>query len=205
MINHIGFIDFENITKIDLEKINGKTKLIIVVGSKQTRKAAVYSHEAIDRASSVELIKVKGQGANALDFYIAYYLGKLINQSINVKYSIFSNDKGYDPLVEHLSEEGINIKRVSMESKSKTTKGKTAVRKTTESKKTGISPYEKALKKITEMPGKNRPKKMIRLRAYIKTALGNRNTDKEIDAIISELVEKKKISINGEKVKLNID
>jgi hypothetical protein len=53
--------------------------------------------------SSIELIKVNGQGPNALDIFIAFYLGKYFNSIKNSEIIIFSKDSDYDQLIKHLT------------------------------------------------------------------------------------------------------
>lgn len=206
MIEKIVFIDYENITRIDFSEIDGKTKLFLMVGNSQTKKAATYSHQAIDAASSVELVKVRGTGSNALDFHIAYYLGKLIDLNNNIKFIIFSNDKGYDPLIKHLTEEGIKIKRISVDNeveKKKEKESSVIVKQVKKPSKNSL--YDKAYTIIKEMPKKNRPKKVVGFKSYIKIALGNKNSDVEIDEIFDEFIKNNIVIIlENQKIQISV-
>ena len=51
-------------------------------------------------------IDIEGQGKNALDFHIAYYLGEYLTRSPQSACVILSKDKGFDPLVKHLVARG---------------------------------------------------------------------------------------------------
>jgi hypothetical protein len=105
------FIDFENIQKIDISLINEKTKVFVMVGLDQDNKAFEYAEKIFNNISTIELIKVNGRGSNALDFFIAFYLGIHFESIKEAEIIIFSNDKGYDPLIKHLDDYGISIRR----------------------------------------------------------------------------------------------
>jgi hypothetical protein len=61
----------------------------------------------------LEWIKISGQGKNALDFHIAFYLGQELTASPNSDFVILSRDTGFDPLVRHLHGRGYACRRVS--------------------------------------------------------------------------------------------
>ena len=49
--------------------------------------------------------------ASALDFHIAYYLGKLSAAHPDAYFHIVSKDKGFDPLIKHLKDQKIFCSR----------------------------------------------------------------------------------------------
>ena len=46
--------------------------------------------------------EISGTGPNALDFHIAYYIGRLSVEEPGAFFHIVSRDKGFDPLIKHL-------------------------------------------------------------------------------------------------------
>ena len=50
---------------------------------------------------------MSGNGPNALDFHIAYYIGRLATSNTNCFFHIISKDTGFDPLIAHLKEQKI--------------------------------------------------------------------------------------------------
>ena len=52
--------------------------------------------------NKAEYIKISGNGPNALDFHIAYYIGQLATHDSSAYFQIISKDKGFDPLIQHL-------------------------------------------------------------------------------------------------------
>jgi hypothetical protein len=68
--------------------------------------AAVHS-----LGSRARYIQMSGSGRNALDFHIACYLGQLTVQHPDAHFTIISKDAGYDPIISHLKQQGIRVKR----------------------------------------------------------------------------------------------
>ena len=56
-------------------------------------------------------IVVSGNGRNALDFHIAFYLGDLANKDREGFFHLISKDTGFDPLLAHLKSRGIRAQR----------------------------------------------------------------------------------------------
>lgn len=49
-----------------------------------------------------EYIQIDSHGKNALDFHIAFYIGRLATESPGAFFHIISGDTGFDPLIRHL-------------------------------------------------------------------------------------------------------
>jgi hypothetical protein len=47
----------------------------------------------------VEYVQMDGNGTNALDFHIAYYIGRLAAEYPDAYFHIISKDTGFDPLI----------------------------------------------------------------------------------------------------------
>lgn len=59
----------------------------------------------------MQLVRVTTVGKNALDFTLAYYLGRAVLAAPTVHCHIVSRDKGYDALIEHLHSQRIQVRR----------------------------------------------------------------------------------------------
>ncbi len=60
----------------------------------------------------VQYVRISGNGPNALDFHIAYYIGHLFSQDEKAYFHIISKDTGFDPLIDHLTKvREIDVKR----------------------------------------------------------------------------------------------
>jgi len=54
-----------------------------------------------------EYVKISGVGPNALDFHIAFYIGRLSCGEPDAFFHIISKDSGFDPLIQHLKDQKI--------------------------------------------------------------------------------------------------
>lgn len=61
----------------------------------------------------LEWIEISGQGPNALDFHIAFYLGEELARHPDSKCVVLSRDTGFDPLIRHLLALGRTCRRAS--------------------------------------------------------------------------------------------
>ena len=106
-------IDFENVQPDSLEQLDRDYfKLLVFVGASQEKvpfDMAASLHRFGDR---MEYIKISGNGPNALDFHIAYYIGRLAAADPAAYFHIISKDAGFDPLIEHLRAKKVNARRV---------------------------------------------------------------------------------------------
>src|SRR4030065_289650 len=59
----------------------------------------------------VEYIQIDGNGKNALDFHIAYYIGRLAAEIPDAYFHVISKDTGFDPLIKHLKAQKIVCRR----------------------------------------------------------------------------------------------
>jgi hypothetical protein len=62
---------------------------------------------------NAEYIKIAGNGSNALDFHIAYYIGDIAAKDPTAYFHTVSKDSGFDPLIQHLKAKKIFAYRVS--------------------------------------------------------------------------------------------
>lgn len=115
MKKNIYFLDFENLqsTESELENILDDTcEIYLFHGAHQNNFPAFWVKTAIELGQRLHIVQLKESANNALDFLIAYYIGKLSHEA-DYAFHIISNDKGYDPLIDHLTEQGRNIDRIS--------------------------------------------------------------------------------------------
>jgi hypothetical protein len=111
MSKKLLLVDYENVHKIDLSLLDESYSAIIFVGAKQNPpKAAVRSSTAY-RFQRVDFQKIEGSGKNALDFHIAYHLGRIVETSPETECIVLSKDKGFDPLLAHINKAGFTCSR----------------------------------------------------------------------------------------------
>lgn len=105
-------IDYENIqpesfTGLDADHF----KVLLFVGANQA-KVTFEVAEAMQRLGSrAQYVKIAGNGSNALDFHIAFYIGHLSANDPTGYFHIISKDSGFDPLVQHLRTKRVSIVR----------------------------------------------------------------------------------------------
>jgi hypothetical protein len=106
-------IDYENVQPTDLTALDQEYfKIKIFVGANQSKLSFDVIAALQRMGSRAEYIKISGNGPNALDFHIAFYVGVLATTDPGAYFHIISNDAGFDPLIQHLREKKISIGRV---------------------------------------------------------------------------------------------
>ena len=110
-INYV-LIDLENVQPASLAGLDAEFfKVLIFVGASQTKISFELASVAQRLGERATYIKISGNGSNALDFHIAYYIGKLAQQDPTAYFHIISKDTGFDPLVQHLKSQKIGVTR----------------------------------------------------------------------------------------------
>ena len=71
----------------------------------------VAGHQQIYGPERVTRVPRTGAGRNALDFQLAYYVGYISARQPEGRFVVVSNDKGYEPMLEHATELGFDAQR----------------------------------------------------------------------------------------------
>lgn len=110
----ILFIDLENIIQFNLDNIDmTTTKVYIFVGKNQKKIPIELVTQTQRFGDSLEWIKIEGQGKNALDFHIVYFLGELNQKSQqDIQFIILSRDTGFDSLITYINKSGRKCIRI---------------------------------------------------------------------------------------------
>lgn len=113
MVNTLLLLDYENVPKVDLSVLDEGYRAVIFVGRNQEPPKAFKSKQTAHRFVRVDFQKIEGSGKNALDFHIAFHLGRLFETSPSTECVVIAGDKGYDPLLAHLNKSGMKCRRVA--------------------------------------------------------------------------------------------
>jgi hypothetical protein len=113
MTGRVLFVDLENVQKIDLARVPDDARVMIFYGITQKKLPEELVVQAQPLGTRLKWIKISGQGPNALDFHIAFYLGQELTIDPTSECAILSRDTGFDPLVRHLQTLGRTCRRVS--------------------------------------------------------------------------------------------
>ena len=101
-------IDYENVQPAALSVLEKEHfKVIVFVGASQTKVAFDIAAQLQRLGPSASYVKISGNGPNALDFHIAYYIGQLAAAEPDAFFHIISKDTGFDPLITHLKSKKI--------------------------------------------------------------------------------------------------
>ena len=97
-------IDYENVQPEVLPGLDADHfKVLLFVGANQAKLSFDIVSAMQRLGTRAEYIKIAGNGSNALDFHIAFYIGHLAAQDQTGYFHIISKDTGFDPLIQHLS------------------------------------------------------------------------------------------------------
>ena len=111
---HYVLIDFENVQVKSLALLKGERfKVKVFLGPKNTKlpvDLVLAMHELGEHA---DYIMLGVSGANALDFHITYYLGKLTAEAPDGHFHIISKDTGFDSLIRHVNSKNLHCQRAA--------------------------------------------------------------------------------------------
>lgn len=103
MRTNVVLIDFESVQPESLAVLeHDHFKVLVFVGATQTKIPFELATALQRMGPNGEYIKIAGNGKNALDFHIAFYIGQLAAADPSAYFHIISKDSGFDPLVQHL-------------------------------------------------------------------------------------------------------
>jgi hypothetical protein len=141
--------------------------------------------------TNASYIKISGNGSNALDFHIAFYVGQLSAAEPDAYFHIISKDTGFDPLITHLKSKKIFASRSKdvME---------IPIVKAANSK----TPAEKQAVVLANLKqrGSSKPRTVKTLSSTISSLFQKTLTNKEVEAILKGMQEQGFISISDTKV-----
>src|SRR5688572_22635004 len=110
-LNHV-FVDYENVQAIDLSVLRSKgVTFTLLVGPQKKNLDLELVEQLFAHAASVELVRLASSGKNALDFTLAYYIGRAVAADPKGFFHIISKDAGYDPMIKHLQSRHLRVRR----------------------------------------------------------------------------------------------
>lgn len=101
-------IDFESVQPTSLAALeHDHFKVYVFVGASKTKVPFEVAASLQRMGNNAEYVKISGNGKNALDFHIAFYVGQLAVQDPTAFFHIISADTGFDPLIQYLKSKKI--------------------------------------------------------------------------------------------------
>ena len=185
-------IDFESVQPTSLAVLeHDHFKLIVFVGSSQA-KVPFETAAALQRMGSrAEYVRIDGNGPNALDFHIAFYIGQIAAAEPGAFFHIISKDKGFDPLIKHLKSRKIYSRRAEDIADIPAVKASNVK-----------SPGERAvlvIKKLEQMKA-TKPRTVKTLGTTIASVFQNQLSSAEIEAAIEDLCKRGLVLVTGTRV-----
>jgi hypothetical protein len=174
-------VDYENVQQVELAGLDDSFQVIIFVGADQKSVPFDLVTKAQKLGNRVEWQKITGNGSNALDFFIACQLGRELEKSPRPECTVLSKDKGFDPLLRYLNDNGLKCKRINSLAE---IHHKAAAATPT--------PEEPKLRRVIEVLGKSekraRPRKRKTLSQCISAMFQKKIHQQEVDRIINVML-----------------
>ncbi len=205
-INHV-LIDYENVQPTDMRLLDrDDIRVRVFVGANQKSVSTELVTQLQPMGPRAQYLRCSGNGSNALDFHIAYYIGKLAHEDPHGYFHIISKDTGFDPLIAHLREQGIACHRSNAIACMPLFKAKAKPPATTveaaaapEKPTTPAQRLQRIRQTLAKM-GTKRPVKLASLKNHINAQFQNTLKPPELDALLAALQKAGLLKIEGAKV-----
>lgn len=185
-------IDFESVQTRSLEQLtHDHFKVMVFVGANQGKLPFEVAMSLQQLGSRAEYIKISGRGPNALDFHIAYYIGRLAAAEPSAYFHIISKDTGFDPLIQHLKSKKIFAGRVE------TVADIPAVRLSNSK-----SPQQRIaiiLARLQQLKTA-KPRTIKTLSSTIGSLFQNQLSEAEVELLVQGLAKKRYLEVTGAKI-----
>ena len=189
-------IDFENVQPKNLEILaDHPFKVFVFVGANQTKISYDLASSMQKLGTDAEYIQISGNGPNALDFHIAYYIGELASKDADAFFHIISKDTGFDPLINHLKSKKIRVYREKTLAEIPLLRVSNAT--TTDEKIIAI------VKNLIGQ-GKSRPRKVKTLGNAINSLFSKKLDSNELVSLVEKLKKLKYIVVKETNVSYNL-
>jgi hypothetical protein len=195
-------IDYENVPLQSLNHLaRDHFKVFVFVGASQTKVPLDFAASLQPLGPRAEYVQISGNGRNALDFHIAYYIGQIAAEDAAASFHIVTKDSGFDPLIEHLKSKGVVARKV--EAVTQIPRDGANIETARVAASIPKSPVERLqiiLAKLQQPPF-TKPGTRKALRNTIRTLFQKEQlTEEEIDAHVQLLENEGCLSISGTKV-----
>lgn len=218
-VNHV-FVDYENVQTVDPTIIGSKTvHVTLLLGPQKAKLDATVVERLLEHVPTVQMIRLTSSGRNALDFALAYYLGRAAQADPYGSFHVVSKDKGYDALLEHLRSKQIQAHRhndfktltFSVPAKPatsvpRTTKPARATAKPSKPPTVALPALDARVWEYLRKPTTNRPRTKAKLTSHLVTHLANKVAQSEVLKLITRFAQSGKLIIDEkEKITYHLD
>jgi hypothetical protein len=192
-------LDYENVQPDWLERLDPKLHAVLIFVGANQAKVPTNLVTAMQRfVRGFRCIQMSGNGHNALDFHLAFYLGRIAASEPDASFYIVSKDSGFDPLIRHLENERIVVRRIATIDE---IAGKKVEAPKPPAPAKAPPPYKVAeIVDDLRRRGASRPRTLKALRATIGARYQKRLTEQDVSKLIDQLTKSGTVSVQGTKV-----
>ncbi|NMG74754.1 PIN domain-containing protein [Aromatoleum diolicum] len=204
-------IDFENVHVKSLDLLKGEHfHVIVFLGPKNTKLPVdlVLAMQAFGERA--EYVLLEASGANALDFHLAFHLGRLATADPTGLFHIISKDTGFDPLIVHLKSRKVFAARSESVEEMPCFQAAVVTPPAVPAKApahAGASATQSSFEELWRLALEHlvtstasKPAKASTLHSTLHAKLGKTLPASTIDVVCSELVKRGYVKVNGNKV-----
>lgn len=188
MATNYVLIDFENVQPRNLEILASHPfKVFVFVGANQAKIPFELADAMQHLGDDAQYVQIGGNGKNALDFHLAFYVGELVAKDPEAYFHVISKDTGFDPLIKHLKTRKVRIQREKDLAEIPVLRMSTAT-----------SDDEKVAAIVKNLAGRGhaRPRKVKTLANTINSLFTKKLEEQELMSLISELQKKRYIVVS---------
>lgn len=192
MKSNFVLIDYENVQPEAMSAlVEEHFNVIVFVGANQAKVSFEVASALQQLGDRAQYIKISGNGSNALDFHIAFYIGELASRHPNAFFHIVSKDTGFDPLIQHLKTRKILAGR-----------SKSVVDIPIVKAASSKSPSERIEIVVADLKrrGAAKPRTVKTLSSTIQAIFQKQLSDEEVTGLVNGLNKKGIVKISGTKV-----
>lgn len=189
-------IDYENVQPEAMAALAQEHfKVLVFVGANQAKVTFEVASALQQMGDRAEYIKITGNGSNALDFHVAFYIGVLAGIEPGAYFHIVSKDTGFDPLIQHLKAK--NILAYRSKDVSEIPIVKAACSK---------SPTDRLDVVISDLKrrGSSRPRKVKTLGSTISSIFQKQISEQEVASLIASLQKQGVVIVTDTKVSYSL-
>lgn len=189
-------IDYENVQPSAISVLEqDHFKVIVFVGSNQAKVTFEVASSLQRMGEKASYIKINGNGPNALDFHIAFYIGQISAKEPDAFFHIISKDAGFDPLIAHLKTKKVFACR---------SKEVTEIPLVKAANTKSLPEKESVIIQNLQQRGSSKPRTLKTLSSTINSLFQKTLPEDELTSILKKLQDKKIITINGTKVSYSL-
>ena len=197
MKTNFVLVNFENVQPKNMSLLSGGTfKIKVFLGTNQVKIPLEMARALQLFGPDAEYIQIDGNGSNALDFHIAYYIGQLAAVNPDASFHVISKDKGFDPLIKHLKAKKVFCQR-------STSIADIPLVKISNAKSAPAKSAPEKIDAVIDNLAKrkaSRPRTLKTLRSTIKALFVNQLADEELEELLEQLARRGAIDIKDGKV-----